>query len=426
MKKLLALLSIGLLCSLTFEVTAQWTPSGNNIHFNSGNVGIGTTSPLNKLHINGHLRISETLKVYHNFSGGRGLELQTNSGSTNAPAIRWQDDSGIYYAGIRGQSDGSIQFGTGWLSEVMRMTPEGLSVSGILKSTGAYTLESANPTLILKEEGIADNDFDIQVNNGDFKILKVDDARSVFEDVFTILDNSTVGIGTSLPNGRLEIKGNSGVYSDFAGYEGITSSNFLPNGKEPTLVISENLAGTLIPATGGQVTYRGGISFGRGGPGIYSINPNPAGSAYYGEIRFHTTYWDGSNYSNADRMVIKLNGNIGIGTTTPTNKLEVNGKIRSKEVIVEATGWPDYVFEADYDLPTLAEIEAFIKANKHLPEVPSAKQVEENGLTLGEMNALLLKKIEELTLHTIAIKKEVDTLKKENEILKEKINLSQN
>lgn len=102
------------------------------------------------------------------------------------------------------------------------------------------------------------------------------------------------------------------------------------------------------------------------------------------------------------------NGNVGIGTSNPGRELEVNGTIRSKEVIVEATNWPDYVFEEDYDLPTLSEIEAFIKTNKHLPEVPSAKEMEANGISLGEMNMLLLKKIEELTLHTIEQQKELE------------------
>ncbi len=128
-----------------------------------------------------------------------------------------------------------------------------------------------------------------------------------------------------------------------------------------------------------------------------------------------------------DNLMVQYDseGNVGIGTTNPTNKFEVNGTIRSKEVIVEATGWPDYVFEADYDLPTLAEIEAYINTHKHLPGVPSAKQVEENGLTLGEMNALLLKKIEELTLHTIEqdnkLKKEQSINKSQQELIKELI-----
>lgn len=76
------------------------------------------------------------------------------------------------------------------------------------------------------------------------------------------------------------------------------------------------------------------------------------------------------------------------------------------------SNWPDYVFEPDYKLLGLDELRAFIKQHKHLPEIPSAKEVEENGVSVGEMNALLLKKIEELTLHMIELKGEIDSLKK--------------
>ena len=102
---------------------------------------------------------------------------------------------------------------------------------------------------------------------------------------------------------------------------------------------------------------------------------------------------------------------MGIGVANPTNPLEVAGRIRACEVLVENPGWCDYVFEDQYDLRPLAEVEQFIQENKHLPEVPSEAEVTENGVKLGEMNAILLKKVEELTLYTIALKKEVDALK---------------
>ena len=96
-------------------------------------------------------------------------------------------------------------------------------------------------------------------------------------------------------------------------------------------------------------------------------------------------------------------GNIGIGTKTPgTFKLAVEGKIGAREVnITTTTPWPDYVFEADYALPSLESIKVFINKNKHLPEIPTTHEVETNGVNLGEMNMLLLKKIEELTLYLI-------------------------
>jgi hypothetical protein len=103
--------------------------------------------------------------------------------------------------------------------------------------------------------------------------------------------------------------------------------------------------------------------------------------------------------NSPDRLYI--NGNVGIGTNSPREKLSVNGNIRAKEIKVEASNWPDYVFEDAYRIGTLKELESYIKVNKHLPEVPTATEMEANGVALGEMNKVLLKKIEELTLHLI-------------------------
>jgi len=117
---------------------------------------------------------------------------------------------------------------------------------------------------------------------------------------------------------------------------------------------------------------------------------------------------------------LAVSGNAGIGTNdTKGYKLAVAGKAIAEEMVVKLQGnWPDYVFESDYKLPSLTEVAAYIHINKHLPEMPSANEVEENGTKLGEMNMLLLKKVEELTLYIIDQNKKIDEQMKEIESLK--------
>ncbi|WP_254097185.1 tail fiber protein [Aquimarina sp. Aq107] len=104
-----------------------------------------------------------------------------------------------------------------------------------------------------------------------------------------------------------------------------------------------------------------------------------------------------------------FNGNIGIGTNTPDAKLTVKGNIHTQEVKVDLNGAvaPDYVFLEDYDLKTINEVEAYIKDQGHLPNIPSAAEMEQNGIELKQMNLNLLEKIEELTLYTIAQEKQL-------------------
>ncbi|WP_320052058.1 hypothetical protein [uncultured Acetobacteroides sp.] len=126
----------------------------------------------------------------------------------------------------------------------------------------------------------------------------------------------------------------------------------------------------------------------------------PYANAFAGNITFPNGVW------NED-------GNVGIGVFSPKNRLDVNGTIRAKEVKVES-GWADFVFKPDYQLKPLAEVEQFITANGHLPEIPTAKEVEQNGVSLGKMNAKLLQKVEELTLYIINQNKRIDSLIIEN------------
>ena len=113
-------------------------------------------------------------------------------------------------------------------------------------------------------------------------------------------------------------------------------------------------------------------------------------------------------------------GKVGIGTTTPDMKLTVKGKVHAEEVKIDlSVPAPDYVFKKEYNLRTIEEVEAFIKENSHLPEIPSAKEFAAHGVMQAEMDMHLLKKVEELTLYTIAQEKKIKKLEALNEKLLE-------
>lgn len=115
------------------------------------------------------------------------------------------------------------------------------------------------------------------------------------------------------------------------------------------------------------------------------------------------------------------NGNIGIGTKQPAYKLDVIGTIRARELVIDMNGVPsaDYVFEPDYKLAPLSDIENYVNTNKHLPDIPSESELQKNGLQLQTSQVQLLKKIEELTLYLIEQDKTIKSLQQEVEQLKQ-------
>lgn len=123
-----------------------------------------------------------------------------------------------------------------------------------------------------------------------------------------------------------------------------------------------------------------------------------------------TTKWaDGLYYPH---FMVRADGRVGIGTEILGDEiLGVRGKIRAAEIKVESQNWPDYVFAENYNLTSLPELERYILKNKHLPDVPEATKVQLEGIEMGKLNSILIKKIEELTLHLIQKDKEITDLK---------------
>jgi len=120
-------------------------------------------------------------------------------------------------------------------------------------------------------------------------------------------------------------------------------------------------------------------------------------------------------------IIVTSTGEVGIGTSIMKTgyKLSVDGKVVAEELLIEDSGnWPDYVFEDGYELMSLEQLEESINLNNHLPGLPNASEVEENGFSVGEMQKIFLEKLEELTLYTIAQEKRIKALEEENEKLR--------
>jgi hypothetical protein len=176
--------------------------------------------------------------------------------------------------------------------------------------------------------------------------------------------------------------------------------------------------GTNIP--GGSATLKfENETTGSGGAGIYNFTIQSNGisnSSQRAGLRFISKFWaPGNPLSSGDGSDTPLfigANEIGIGTCQPQYKLDVKGTIRALEIRVETIDkFADYVFEKNYKLRSLSEVENYISSNGHLPEIPSAEEVKANGVSLVEMQVKLLQKVEELTLYSIKQQKEIEELK---------------
>jgi len=193
--------------------------------------------------------------------------------------------------------------------------------------------------------------------------------------IYTTANN--IGLGTTNPTERLEINGQL----------------LLNNGS----------------SEGNRIIWRGGV----GGTQEYRVRISTDG---------HLGFFAGEGKPTA--LALTQDGKVGIGTVAPgTYKLAVEGKIGAREVKVTLENpWADYVFSPHYNLIDLKKLEEFIKKNNHLPGIPSASAIKENGgIELGEMNRKLLEKIEELTLYIIDLKKENDQIKDSIKKLEERL-----
>ena len=362
--------TISIFLAATFSATGQWLQNGSNTYYINGNVGIGTTTPNYTLDVSrpgGANKIS----VYNTIAWN-----PANTGYSEIAAT-------TYYAGN----------------------------IGIIANRNGATIN-----------GIPDHGLGLYTSWNDLIISTGPNDVNVSEKM-RVTTSGNVGIGTTTPQAKLDVIGSNNTavmkatlmpMQNESGLTGIIVNDASNNGNLTALNIQRNGTPKFWVSGQGNVFATGDIEIGRGDGHDTKLRFHNYNSSWYSvgidmsDGRFKINA--GANLGDATHLAMDWNGNVGIGTASPQSKLAVNGTITAKEIIVSSTGWSDFVFDENYKLKSLNEVEEFIKANKHLPEIPNAKMVEENGVAVGEMQSKLLQKIEELTLYVIELKKEIQQL----------------
>ena len=430
-----------------------------SIGVNAQNVGIGTTSPDQKLEIEGSedqfVRIHTTLAG----SSKSGFELLR---STEFSGTDWKivNDGGTlrFYDGTDNfLTDGDLN---------MTMTTSGnlgigidppeshLHVAGstdqflkVHRTTGGAGMAGLD---LLRDVGNSGSDWRIVNDGGVLQFMDNIDNFATEGDLNMVMTQSgNVGIGTESPNSPLHVIGTEFVgetgdgflqLGDPAGTHIRFDNNEIlaRNADNPSLLYlqywSGNLSlcddvtgrvgvGTSSPQAKLHVTDGTDVTLAGGGELVLGLTSGTNIAMDGNEIQARSNGVGSALFMQVDGgdllLIPNETGQVGIGITSsatlPSSEylLAVDGKIISEEVRVELSGsWPDYVFHTDYALTPLDQLEEKISSLGHLPGMPSASQVETDGILLGDMQRTMMEKIEELTLYVIDLQKQIEGLKK--------------
>jgi len=395
----------------------QWTTTGTNIsNNNTGNVGIGTTAPASRLSVSSGATASPAPDLRNSVTVGAVAANSTNRYLGQFGFVSADPDFTLpkivaYILGEATETYGdntstgsAMRFFTGandGSSPSERMVIDNFGNVGIGNASPAANLPGGwaagvGSTILSLNGGTTNADAGLQiynkaqtlglniwqrgtVNDGTAYIDNIwsnNLANTVFRmrtagtpvNLLTLSARTRIGINNLTPSSLLDITSTA-----TGGAGGLILRSSTGTGNAVAVMQDDGDTGTLILKAAGTT----------------AVNLSATGDSYF----------------NA--------GNVGVGTTdTQGYKFAVNGTIHSKEVKVDMTGWPDHVFKKEYRLWPLTEVKRYIDANGHLPEMPSEEQVAKEGLDLGEMNKLLTKKVEELTLYLIEQDKRIQKLER--------------
>ena len=342
----------------------DYTTGSDKFFINAaGSVGIGTNTPFSKFDING---INSTSGVIANFANGTYktfFTAFTPAGAYNG-LVQTNDNAIIWDNGTNGNG-----------------VTNGLVLSA-WNGAGGVRINANGATSVNCSNGITSSPFVVQKSG--VNLFQVDPSGNVGANGNIVLNNNPGG--SPVTNAQLYLKTWGGVSADANHGLGYFASY-------------NNGAGTSVGIDGPVLYgYSGGaLGYTAGGP-KFALRWDNAGKVYIGSKK-----QDASQTGNHSSALLQVNGDVVVGSSTSAN------------IYVTQNYWADFVFDKNYALMPLNEVENFYNENHHLPNVPTTKEIQENGNNLGQTDAVLLQKIEELTLYMVKQQKEIETLKKQVE-----------
>ena len=355
-----------------------WNQTGSDIYYQGGNVGIGTATPGAKLDVNGPIRANKHLTHTTWFNLGGAPQGSWVPGYMKLITPIVHNEGNMFQIRING-----YRYGTGG-------TPVDIICGGYAYS--GSTLISTD----IHVEGTNDP-VGMGVENGKVVVTIGSGSNIWYYDHFTF---------------------------EYSGWAAKRAEDFHWEFVYNTPPLTTNKNNVYVDDSAGTITTTGNVGIGTTSPsqrldvnGAVAVGGQSALSSDATSIKIGDLIsGDGIRQlvlrsGDQDRVTISTAGNVGIGTTSPQSKLAVKGTITAQEIkVVDTSGWADHVFSDGYNLPSLESVEAFISREKHLPDIPTAGQIQKEGIAVSEILTKQMQKIEELTLYLIELKKQNDEL----------------
>jgi len=394
--------SLAVVAPLALVFSGAWAQTQVNVFPTNAKVGVGTSSPVTFLSLMSADADFRTGLSFGRTTTANGKYVLTNS-NNNLFQIAFASNAGSAHADYTNRLviDSAGKVGIGTVTPAVLLDLNGAAyIRGQIDTAGTSIelngLSSGNRYALIDLHG------DDTYTDYSFRILRSHTGANSESGIYHRGTGNLVLVAQDAGAIRLSTTATERLSIAANGYVGIGWT---------TPVTKLHVKATYNDANSGLM-----IDAGDGGnPETYNLRvfPYVVGGGMVG-YKFQTKSSTGGTNTP---LVFDHAGNVGIGTSSLTQKLSVNGTIRAKEVVVE-TGWSDFVFADNYVLRGLDEVASHIQQHRHLPDVPSAAEVEANGLPVGEAQKIMMQKIEELTLYLIAQQNELRSVQAENASLR--------